>query len=209
MSNVFERELPAFRLVNTRRADDLQAVAARELGDANRWVELVWLNRLVPPYLTDDPERVADGVILTGALVKVPSAVGLWSDGVVDEKIYERDIALRSRRLTVDADGDLSVFFGVDNLKQQLTHRIVTPTGQARRHGDYGCLVWRLVGNANSPLLGALGAEYVRGTLASDYRVSSVEYSRSEIQMDVTKITASVIAIAGGTVDVVVGQGGR
>ncbi len=204
--NEFERELPPLRLAQTFRGDDLQAVAAREMGDANRWPELVWLNRLRHPYLTDDPARVTDGVILTGDYIRVPSAASPYQNEVDVGQLYERDCRMVRRQLVDDGNGDFAVLSGVDNLHQQLQHRIVTPEGQARRHQDYGCRIYRLLGYVNGPTAGALGADYVRSALLADYRVKSVSRSQAEVIGDQIRISASAVAIEGRVIDIVQGQ---
>lgn len=194
--------MPGFRLAATHYNDDLPTVAAREMGDANRWVELVWLNGLVPPYITDDVRLVAPGVLRSGALIKIPAPVGMVTDGADSGQVFERDCQMVKRQLQATPDGDLSVVSGFANLRQQLSHRIVTPRGQATRHAEYGCLISRLVGKVNGPTANMLGAQYVNATLKSDYRVSQVQYSRAIVDRDSIKVTARVIAIDGGAVDV-------
>lgn len=198
----FERQLPLYRLVETHHGDDLQAVASRELGDANRWPELVWINELVWPYITDDPLRVEAGVLLSGSLIKVPAPGGFSEDKYSTEDVYERDCVLRGKLLDADGSGDFDIVSGVPNLTQQLKHAIVTPRGQATRHPDYGCLVWRLLGTVNGPVAGMLGAEYVKATLLSDYRVADVPLSSASIIGDKVEITAQADAVTGMKVDV-------
>ena len=200
----FERELPSFRLAQIHHGDDLAIIAAREMGDANRWPELVWLNSLTSPYVTDDAARASASVLLSGAFIRIPAPVGLATGDTNAGSVFERDCKLTAKALTVDDSGDLSVVTGSDNLRQQLTHLIGTPRGQARRHPEYGCLIWRLVGTANGPVAGLLGAEYVKAALKSDYRVSSVSSSTAEIVGDAVRITARAIAIEGGVVDVAI-----
>lgn len=199
----FERPLPNYRLIQTHHGDTLQAVAHREMGDANRWPELVWVNALRSPYITDDERRVVDGVILSGGLLKIPAPQGVWTDAASRGQVYERDAALENKHLAAE-NGDLAVVAGADNLRQQLTHRVVTPRGQLMRHPDYGCRAWRLLGTINGPTAGMLAAEYVKATLAADYRVSKVEESAAEVVGDSIRITAKARAIEGGVVDVVV-----
>lgn len=202
----FERQLPAFRLVETNFGDSLQSVAARELGDANRWPELVWVNNLVAPYITDDPARVADGVIRSGSFLKVPAPGGWQGTGSSERgQVYERDCEMVNNRLQASG-GDFSVLSGAENLRQQLGHRVATPRGQLARHPEYGCMVHRLLGKVNGPTAAKLGAEYVKSALAADYRVRSVDYSTADVAGDVIKIQAKATAIEGGVVDIV--QGG-
>lgn len=199
----FERKLPSCRIVEIHHDDTLQRIAAREMGDANRWPELVWINSLTHPYLTGDPNRVVPGVLLFGAMIKVPAPVGVFTDDGDRGQVFERDCALTNKLLGVDAGGDIAVFSGADNLRQQLSHVVVTPRGQATRHPTYGCMVWRLLGTVTGPVAAKLGADYVRSALASDYRVSRVDYSTAVISGDVISVTARAVAVEGSVVDVV------
>ncbi len=203
----FERQLPAFRLVETYFDDTLPVIAARELGDANRWPELVWVNNLVPPYVTNDPRRVAPGVIFAGGFIKVPAPGGMRSTGASERgQVYERDCEMVGKLLQATNDGDFSVLSGADNLRQQLGHRVTTPRGQLTRHFEYGCMIYRLLGKTNGSTAARLGADYVKSALAADYRVKSVDSSVAEFSGDVIKITAKATAIEGGVVDII--QGG-
>lgn len=200
--SIFEREMPSFRLAETHAGDTLQRVAARELGDANRWPELVWLNNLIDPYITDDESLVSNNVLLSGSLIRVPAPTGIVTDATERGQVYERDCRMVNRRLTDDGNGDIAVVAGVPNLTQQLRHRINTPRGQATRHPDYGCMVWLLQGKVTGPTASMLGAQYVKAALQADYRVSSVPSATAEVTGDATRIAATAEAIAGGKVDI-------
>lgn len=198
----FEREMPSYRLAETHAGDTLQRVAAREMGDANRWNELVWINNLTYPYLTDVPEEACDAVLLTGSMIRIPAPTGINTDATERAQIYERDCKMVKRRLVDDGKGDIAVVAGTDNLTQQLKHRIDTPRGQLVRHPEYGCLVWLLQGKVTGPTASLLGAQYVKAALQADYRVSSVTNSTAQVDGDATRITATAEAIAGGKVDI-------
>lgn len=197
----FERQQPSYRLVETLYGDTLQDVAARELGNSNLWPELIWLNRLTPPYLTNDPAEVSSTVLLNGSLIKVPAPKGVATDDAKTGQVFERDCQLLNKQLADDGMGDFAILAGVPNLKQQLTHRLNTPKGQARRHADYGCLVWGLKGKVTGGLAAMLGAQYVKATLEADYRISAVLRSEANILGDTTRVIASAQTIAGSSVD--------
>ena len=201
--SVFEKRLPSFRPVEIRHGDTLQKIAAREMGDATRWPELVWINGLLPPYVTDDPLQASDSILPAGSFIRVPAPSGISSGGAEAGQVYGMDCLLAKKRLSVDADGDLAVVSGVKNLRQQLEHRIVTPLGQARYHPDYGCKVWKLLGTVQGPTAGLMGAAYVKTALLSDYRVMQVVATQAEIVDETIRVAATAEIVSGGTVEVV------
>jgi hypothetical protein len=70
--NFFNITKPAtVRQVRIRQNDTLERIAARELNDASRWVELVILNKLKAPYVD---ANTADGVKKYGDTLLVPGA---------------------------------------------------------------------------------------------------------------------------------------
>lgn len=202
----FEQPMPSYRLAETRWGDDLQAIASREMGDANRWPELVWINSLTFPYITNDQARVGAGVLLAGQFIKVPAPAGVLTDDAERGQVYERDCAMRARLLSADAGGDIAVVAGADNLRQQLQHRLDTPKGQARRNPDYGNQTHRLKGRVNGPAAALMAAEYTKAALIADYRVDRVEDASAEVVGDAIRVTARAVAIEGGVVDFVTQQ---
>lgn len=201
--SIFEAEFPPFRLANTHHGDTLQSIAGRELGDENLWPSLIWLNGLVHPYITDNPALVTNGVILSGSQLRVPAPFGFDDPGKEDnDAVYGVDCLMNNRQLVADEAGDFAIVSGVDNLRQQLSHRINTPTGQARRHPEYGCRIYRLVGTVNNSVAGRLGAEYVKSSLLADYRVNSVTSASAIVSGDAVRIEAVAEAVTGDSLNV-------
>src|SRR3546814_6405451 len=129
MTTPFSRPIYGFRFVEVRLGDTLQAIAARELGDAGRWYDLIAYNQLVPPFITDDPVLVRDGVRTAGDLILVP-APSLPESGSADpENVFQRDIDLTGGVLSVE-NGDFAVVSGRANLRQAIKHRVETERGE-------------------------------------------------------------------------------
>ncbi|ENE5752084.1 hypothetical protein ABNO07_003562 [Salmonella enterica subsp. enterica serovar Bareilly] len=203
----FDKPMPEYRLVQTHYGDTLQDVANRELGDENRWIELIWLNDLNYPYLTDDETEVTPNVILNGSLLRVPAAAGvgnLTRNQSEPGQIYERDILMVNRRLTLDENGDIAVTAGVANLGQQLRHRINTPRGQLRRHPEYGCRIHELRGKVNGPLAAHLAREYLKTAIKAEYRIARIVSITGSSEGDVIRADAVGEAIAGDSIDLTV-----
>ena len=198
----FERPMPDYRLAKTHYGDTLQNVAMRELGDESRWIELVWLNDLIWPYLTDITDEVSSRVIQYGQLIRVPAPAGITARTEVEPgQVYERDILMKNRRLRLDDSGDIAVVAGVKNLTQQLRHRINTPTGQLRRHPAYGCRIHELRGKVNGPLAAHLAREYLKTAIKAEYRISRILSLETSSEGDVIRAAATGEAIAGDSID--------
>lgn len=198
----FDRDLTGYRYAETHHGDTIHRVAFRELGDASRWPEIVWINGLVHPYITDDPEKASDKVLLAGGMLVIPAAVAMVGSSTDPFKVFDADCLLSRGELTADSDGDFRVVSGRENLKQQLVHRIITDKGTFLFHPDYGCSIRRMLGVINGPTAALLSAEYVKASLLSDDRVSEVARSVAEVVGDTIAVSAEIEPISGRSVDI-------
>lgn len=196
MTTSFDRPLNGYRFVETVRGDTLQAIAARELGDAGRWPELIAFNSLVPPYITDDPAQVKAGVLRSGALIRLPAPVPVVSSTADPDQVFERDIGLSHGMLTA-VSGDFAVLSGRDNLKQALKNRIKTERGELIFHTEYGSLVRRLIGTVNGPTAELLAAQYAKAAVLADPRIKNVTQTAAEVNGDVINVSVEAEPVAG------------
>jgi phage baseplate assembly protein W len=195
-----QRPIGGFRFVEVRRSDTLQQIAARELGNAARWPEIVGLNGLLPPFITDDPALVREGVVLSGQFLRVPAAVAAISAEAAPEDVFGRDAKLAGGLLGVAA-GDFEVISGSDNLRQALQHAIETERGELIFHPDYGCLLRQIIGTVNGPTAAILAAQYAKATMLADARVERVSRAEAFVAGDAVTVQVEVLPVTGKAID--------
>ncbi len=162
MSTPIDRPLQGYRIVETRHGDTLQAIAAREMGDASRWPEIVSYNRLLPPFITDDPLLAGPGIILSGEPIRIPAPAPAANAFSNPDATFLADIKLTNGLIEADGAGDMMLCEGLPNLRQALVHRVVTERGELMYHPSYGSLIKRLLGTVNGPTASLLAAQYAR-----------------------------------------------
>jgi len=201
MSVTIYREVQGVRFAETNHGDTLQQIALRELGDGSRWPELVALNGLRPPFLVDDLADVAPGVLLTGQLIKVPSASGQVRTTDAD-LVFERDVQLTDAGDIVADGGDFGLVSGLDNLRQALRNRLETDRGELVFHPAYGSLLRRIIGTVNGPTAALLASSYTKAALLSDSRVRRVTSAKARVSGDVVAVEANLEPIVGRAIQI-------
>jgi phage baseplate assembly protein W len=186
--------IPGYRLARTYRGDTLQRVASRELGDAARWYDLIDFNRLLPPYIVDDPSDAGPRVLLAGDSLRIPTNnASIIQDEATDD-LFGVDVRLKNGKLFVE-NGNLSTVADVDNLNQSLRHLVVTEQGELLYHSRYGCGTRAFIGASNSRANGLVAGSLVRRAVLADSRIASVQSALVEQSGDALKITIKAEAI--------------
>ncbi|MGF6641777.1 hypothetical protein [Paraburkholderia sp. MM6662-R1] len=201
MTTPFDTPLVGYRFVQTQYGDTLQRFAARELGDASRWTQIVALNNLLPPYLTDDPDAVTSQVVLNGGYLVIPAA-SPSAQNPDPNGVFGTDLLLTADGLLATNGTDFAVVSGADNLVQALRNALTTDQGELLYHGDYGSLIRRILGTVNGPTAGLLAAEYAGQTVAADTRVKAVQDASATISGDVISVTVQAEPVTGSTLPV-------
>lgn len=194
---LFDQEAPAFRPVAVQYGDTLRRIALRELGTAERWIELVLLNELRPPYIVGTQEERQLGVLVAGDMIKVPAPAAYADAQVTPDEVYGADLALQDGLLQVSG-GDLALASGEDNLYAALLRRLTVVKRELAYHPEYGNFAPRLKGRgAKGAAVANLAAMYVRSALIDDQRVAAVPRCVGYIVADSVRVEASVVPITG------------
>lgn len=200
MSDI-NRPLTGFRLVEVQFGDTLQKIAARELGDASRWRDLITINSLSYPYLTGDPNVAGDRVKLYGSLIAVPSASASIGADIDPAAVFKTDIKMSDGILLTDGS-DFVTVTGRDNYKQAIKNRIDTEQGELIYHLPYGCGVKKMLGTVNGPTRALLAAQYVKSAVQADPRTASVNSSTGAVSGDAIVVNTEAVPIAGAPISV-------
>lgn len=201
MTTAFDKTLSGFSFVQTHHGDTLQRIAARTMGDASLWYQLISPNGLVPPYITDDPSEATAGVLLTGQqiLVPAPAAAATTTDS---KEVFGTDLSLQKGLLTATASGDFAFVTGAANLKQALKNRIETRQGELIYHMSYGANLRSMIGTLATPAAELLAASLVKTSLLADPRVDSIKSATASISGDSLAVTVDVQPVMGQSVQV-------
>lgn len=191
--------------------ETMQAIAQRYYGDVSYWIDLVEHNNLKYPYIVEtdeekmqDPERLAS----TGDTIIIPIESDLTDVSAKEINSRDKDVLVElalGRDLNITADekyfnehgtsdnilafstngnGDLDTVKGIENMKQQLQARLLTPRGSLMLHPNYGSDLHNLFG-LNIPEQATLIEMEVLRTLTSDNRVKSANLVDWKIQGNV------------------------
>jgi len=130
--------------------DTVQTIAARELGNPDRFKEIVVLNNLKPPYI--DPAGGAN-VLKPGDKIKLPSQGPVNRPSGTKENIQynitkflsqsERNLGVDLRLtgtndLAVSNTGDLDMLAGIENMSQAILLKLGLENGSLKRHSEIG-----------------------------------------------------------------------
>ncbi|ARQ95867.1 baseplate protein [Staphylococcus phage qdsa001] len=197
-----------FRKHEVQSEETLQAISQRYYGDVSYWLDLIEHNNLQYPYIVDTDEekkKNPEHLITKGDIIIIPLDAELTDSvskeitsrdkDVLVELALGRDLNMTDNNEYIDAHGtddeilalssdgrgDLDIVKGIDNIKQSLRARLLTPKGSLLLHPEYGSNIHNLFG-LNIPEQATLIEVDVLKTLTSDSRVKSANLKVWEIK---------------------------
>jgi hypothetical protein len=175
----------AVRQIKYESGLTLERMAQREFGDSSRWGEIVEVNGLKAPYITNDLSDTRDNILKPGDTVLIPTAIRNGFSQVPPAKeikttkgLSELERSLGTDlKLTKDFDlsisnsGDLEVVSGVNNMAQAVLIKLGYEKGEVMRYPEMGAGV---VPGIKFPPIESI-KDGLTNTLLQDNRIQGIE----------------------------------
>jgi hypothetical protein len=180
--------------------DTIHTIAARELGDPDKFREIVTLNNLRPPYISNTGGQ---GVLKPGDKILIPKQDSIISQSGVAENIDYNITKLLNQTekglgvdLRIDENndlvfanfGDLDLVAGIDNMSQAILIRLGLEPGSLKRHPEIGVglEVGGKVANLNEI------RSKIISTLSQDSRIEAIPFISLQQESGTTTINMIV-----------------
>jgi len=204
-TSIGARPIPAgYQVITVPHRMTLKQMAAKFLGQAGRWKEIVHLNRLRAPYI--NPSGDGFTVLRPGDPIKIPAVpesgtdennVFSAQDSIQnqDARRYGRDLRIdpNTHDFVVDSQGDLATIEGLDNLRQAMQIKVFTRPGDLKAHPWFGLGMERAVGKGIAVDQLAGYHLSVHSTLLSDTRIERLKSLALRVSGDILQIKAVII----------------
>lgn len=170
-------------LARVQQNDNLMDVAARSLGNFERWADIATTNDLKPPYTgaTKAPGVAPFGSQLimptTGTQVSPVGQPPSYAVNFLGVDLYLGPI----NQTMLPWRGDFQTIAGYSNLAQALGRRLQTALGALIYHTDYGSLLPTEAGSVQSNAEAGRIAAFGKSTLLADPRVAAVLSATAQI----------------------------
>ena len=175
----------AVRQIKYQAGLTLERMAQNELGDSSRWGEIVEVNGLKAPYVTDDLSDTREGLLKPGDAVLIPTpAVNGFSQvptakdiktttGLTElEKSLGTDLKLTGDfDLSISNAGDLEVVSGAQNMAQAVILKLSYERGEVMHYPEMGA---SLRPGTKFPPIETI-KDGLTNTLLQDTRIESIE----------------------------------
>jgi hypothetical protein len=159
-----------------QEGENLYRVAAKVLGDANRWHEIKDFNNWSDARRNARGQLPQEGESIRIKIEELPSTTGFEENG----DINLTDIAMPYNDLKFDVStGDFELVAGPDNLKQAIKNKLLISAGDLQGFDDFGLPQLRV-----NPEDTKLASAVIRESLVKDPRVLDVPQINLDLDGD-------------------------
>lgn len=214
--------MPRYKKHIVRYGETMQSIASLEVGDVSYWTEIAKYNKLHFPYIVDSDEKKVKDVehlVTIGDIIIIPKETTLSGDDIDSMTIQDKDEVTKYSlgedlsmidipnnyqdrgtqdeifQLNDNGKGDLQTVVGVENIKQVLMARLLTPKGALILHPKYGSNLHNLFIKGNETNVQLIDDEIAR-SIKEDGRVYATEKVSSVLDEGVYTSTWKVSLIS-------------
>jgi hypothetical protein len=128
----------------------IEDVAYRELGDHTRWIEIVQLNNLIPPYISETSDNVRIKVPGDRLLIPNETKSSRSNIKIIKENKYNKQLTETEKRLGIDIklndkfdfvvtnNNDFALSVGGNNAAQAFIIKLNINKGDLKFHKEIG-----------------------------------------------------------------------
>ncbi len=191
--------------------DNIRKLAKRLLGSSGKWKQLVIVNNLKPPYISESGDGV--DVLRPGDFIKFPSFSPKDQTGVAQtstgkrktlsetEEAFGRDIKISIPSSSIGTNvfdfadgesGDLETIEGLDNMAQAVRIKFETERGELPLHRTFGIKlpIGIKFAGASSFIEFQIGA---RASILADRRISDIGSFSVTAEGNTMRINSSIL----------------
>lgn len=150
--NLGLKTTPGMKSIILPKDTDLERLSLRELGDSSRWVEIVQLNGLKPPYIVQDQSDNTANTLHPGQAILIPESNSTGFGNALEAKptYFTSSLSAIEKNLGVDLlidanfdlvlsnANDVEVVFGAKNAAQAIMLKLAYEPGDLIKHPNIG-----------------------------------------------------------------------
>ena len=193
---------PAVKQIQLPAGTSLERLALEQLGDPTRWGEIVELNSLKPPYISQNPADASATVKVPGNTILLPQPLinGFPNIPINDQNFLEQGLNEVQKNLGIDLQltpdfdllltnsADLALSIAEKNVAQAIVFKLALERGDLLDHPELGV---GIVAGQKIQSAATIQSSLIQ-TMSQDPRFDHISNVQVQIQGDTTNILFTV-----------------
>lgn len=206
--NIAVSQGASVKTITVDQGQTIVDLAAKYLGDALKWPDIVQANNLKPPFIVDDIDSTLKNVMKPGdsILIPLPTTSSVPQNDVLERRPINANLNALERNLGIDlmlnnandlavANNDFKLIAGVKNALQALGLKFRVTPGELRYHPGYGFPLE--IGVKTTDLTATDVFDATTSTILSDDRFSDIKNLQINFNNGIITVITKVVPKGG------------